>query len=471
MLKALRASILSALFFCPSSLFGQANGVSLEDLEKMGSELDQSAASSSSSSSSESAPAPKLDAPATDTGRVTAPATAPSLLNDMSQAQPVDLSTRVKRVLEPNLFAGAPPMPGTLRNLAMGEAPEEYEVQSGDNLFDICDQLLDEGTYWPKLWAVNPAIANPHFVYPGMRLRFYAGDADNPPYLRVVTEDDIVPVNKGDMLEAELVQEDISGMLMQAEIPENMKVIGPDELEKVPGIDEMFILAGNSNQAQPTQVIIPAFIIQDEFPLFGSVIGGSAGSVLLSAGDEVIIEEEDEGLREGSTFTVVRESGKVYTPNGNDYVGRRYEFIGQLQIKSKEDDIYKGRVTYSRLGIEPGDLVIPYRSVKRSVPLAGYSLQKAASQQVVGFGEPMTEIGGRGSFAFLDQTEGKLQEGATYELVQNVQVAAPNFLKDELPNTDRKVGKAYILDASGTAALAYIISNSLEVRLGDRAAP
>ena len=90
----------------------------------------------------------------------------------------------------PNEFAGAPPIPGTMRAMAEGEAPEEYQVEPGDNLYDICDQLLDEAGYWPKLWALNPDIKNPHFIFPNMRLRFYAGDDETPPYLQVVSEDE-----------------------------------------------------------------------------------------------------------------------------------------------------------------------------------------------------------------------------------------------------------------------------------------
>ena len=50
----------------------------------------------------------------------------------------------------------------------------------------ICDQLLDDPEYWPKLWSLNPYIRNPHFIWPGMRLRFYSGDVDAPPILTVV---------------------------------------------------------------------------------------------------------------------------------------------------------------------------------------------------------------------------------------------------------------------------------------------
>ncbi len=460
MVKFLRASLMSGLFLCSSILLGQDNGPSLEELEKMGSELDQQKAPIAP-------PAQNLAIPATDTG---SPASAPSLLGDMSDAQSVDVRSKIKKVLEPNIFAGAPPLPGTLRNLAMGEAPEQYDIQEGDNLFDICDQLLDEGNYWPKLWAINPTIANPHFVYPGMKLHFYAGDENSPPYLRVVTEDDIVPVNKGDIVEKELLTENIDGILMRTSVDGVIPVIGPDELEKVPVIDDMFLDAGRGRGAQPTRVIIPAFIVEDEFPTFGTVIGGSAGSILLSSGDEVIIEEEDEGLREGGTFSVVREISKIYQPNGGRYVGRRYELIGHLQVKSKEESIYKARVGFTRLGIQPGDLVIPYRSVKRSVPVSISEVQKGAEQEVVAFTEPFMEIGGRGGMVFIDQSAAKLQEGASYELVQNVKTSAPHSLKDKLPDTDHKVAKIYVLDASGAAALAYILSDSFEVRLGDRVA-
>ena len=107
----------------------------------------------------------------------------------------LDSSPSIGIIEDPNEFSGVPVGPGSLRTLAESEAPEEYNVENGDSLFDICDQLLDEPYYWPKLWALNPYITNPHFIYPGMKLKFYPGDESNPPFLKVVTEDDIIPVN------------------------------------------------------------------------------------------------------------------------------------------------------------------------------------------------------------------------------------------------------------------------------------
>jgi hypothetical protein len=454
----------------------QAQDPSLEDLEKMGAEMDGTemntpapppppAAGSEAFVPDEAAQAeaasmsqPDQNAPATDSNGL----------------EPVDVRSRIKKVLEPNLFAGAPPVPGTLRNMTPGESPEEYAVQEGDNLFDICDQLIDEPNYWPKLWSFNPGIANPHFIYPGMKLRFYAGDADNPPFLQVVTEDDIVPVDKGGMKEAELVREDINGMLMRSEIPTNQQITDAKDLEPVADIADMIEVAGERERPEKFPLIVPAFIVADAFEELGRIVGGSAGSFLIDKDQFLIVEpEDDDSLKAGTSYTIVRETGKVRTKNGNDFVGYRYEFIAHIQVNSKdeEEDVFRAKVIFNRLGVMPGDMVIAYRSTRRSIPINPPRSIQGLNQQVVAFTEPFMLVGGQGSFVFLEQNENKLQEGQVYNIMQNVKVAAPIFLRNDLPDTESQVAKAYIIDASASGALGFILSGVLEVRLGDKVSP
>ena len=47
------------------------------------------------------------------------------------------------------------------------DAPERYVVKNGDTLWDISAVFLRDPWYWPEIWYVNPAIANPHLIYPG----------------------------------------------------------------------------------------------------------------------------------------------------------------------------------------------------------------------------------------------------------------------------------------------------------------
>jgi hypothetical protein len=49
--------------------------------------------------------------------------------------------------------------------------PNEVIVTRGDTLWDISGRFLQHPWEWPKLWKSNPAISNPHLIYPGDRLR------------------------------------------------------------------------------------------------------------------------------------------------------------------------------------------------------------------------------------------------------------------------------------------------------------
>lgn len=451
----LTALLLGSLWISGSSF---AQEPTLEDLESLGENIEANA----TAKDKQAAPVK----PATAHPDVSRP------VSDSAVTEAIDIRSHIKKINEPNLFAGASPNPGTLRNLASGEAPEEYSVQEGDTLFDICDQLIDEANYWPKLWAFNPTITNPHFVYPGMRLRFYAGDNESPPFLQVITEDDILPVAKGKVVESELVREDIGGMLMRSEIPENMKLLNPDELKSFAEIDAMFIDAGGRFNLDSKLVLIPAFVVDEEFEELGKIVGGSAGSILMDKGQQAIVKQLD-GLKVGTTYSVVRKGEVVKNPSG-DKIGLRYNFIAQLKIDTQDnndEDVFKGSVLFNRAGIEPGDILISYRSVKRRVPAKPSPEGKGLQQEVVGFTESSSNIGGRGDFVFINQAEGKLKEKETYNIIQNVKVAASTAMRSTLPDTDSKVAHVYILDSSGAAALGYLTHDSFEVRLGDRIAP
>jgi hypothetical protein len=54
-----------------------------------------------------------------------------------------------------------------------GPPPELHTVRSGDTLWDISWFYFNNPWEWPKVWSYNPAITNPHWIYPGDRVRLY----------------------------------------------------------------------------------------------------------------------------------------------------------------------------------------------------------------------------------------------------------------------------------------------------------
>jgi len=74
----------------------------------------------------------------------------------------------------------APP-PGPVM---MPNAPRTYTVQRGDTLWGISTMYLRDPWLWPEIWHVNPAIENPHLIYPGDILTL-AYSADGSPQVTV----------------------------------------------------------------------------------------------------------------------------------------------------------------------------------------------------------------------------------------------------------------------------------------------
>ena len=49
-----------------------------------------------------------------------------------------------------------------------------YTIKKGDTLWDLSQHFFDSPWVWPDLWQKNQQIPNPHWIYPGNRIRIYS---------------------------------------------------------------------------------------------------------------------------------------------------------------------------------------------------------------------------------------------------------------------------------------------------------
>ncbi len=118
--------------------------------------------------------------------------------------------------------------------------PLRYVVKKGDTLWDIADYFLKEPWKWPELWYANPAIKNPHLIYPGDVL--YLVYVDGKPRLtREPPDSGVSGVEKlSPRVREEALQQPvptIPGEAIRAFLM-GPRVVGAQELEAAPYIVE-----------------------------------------------------------------------------------------------------------------------------------------------------------------------------------------------------------------------------------------
>ncbi|NRA44007.1 MAG: LysM peptidoglycan-binding domain-containing protein [Oligoflexales bacterium] len=375
----------------------------------------------------------------------------------------------VSSIGDPNEFSGAPAVPGTLRVMAEGEAPEEYIVEYGDTLFDICSQLLSEGGYWPKLWSLNNYIKNPHFIWPGMRLRFYPGDEEDPPFIEIVQEEEVVPI-------ADEEDVDFNALVQEAILPENetlamqeTEVVGRDGVEEG---DDLFDTVGAPFNTNRVSVTLPGFIFAEENSAACTVVGGTMGEALVGE-DRLFLCNPEEELTVGSTYTAVRYMGSVEDAESGDSVGHQYQFVSHVKMIRELDggEKFIGLVTKSRLGLREGDLIIPYVSTKRTLSLSKDFSSPAVvdnAAHIVGFDLQGQQIGGQGSLVFLDKgANDGISNGQLMKIEQSLQYLLLTYDLEEPTQDTVTVGYVRIIDTTEVASVGYIIHNDHEVFIGD----
>lgn len=378
-----------------------------------------------------------------------------------------------------NDFGGVPPLPGTRREMAPGEAPEFYAVEEGDTMFDVCSQLIDDGNYWPKLWSLNPDVKNPHFIFPGMKLAFYSGDQENPPYLEVVTEDEVVPVEKGPIKEVELVnevvaevgapgasEEPISPLVYDAPIP----VVGPKEIGSESDSLDGFIFAGKTYSSNTLHFSVPAFYFDDERTALGRVVSGTSGENMRGDDAKIVIEPV-EGLGMG-TYTVLRPRGPAFSRLTGSKVGYRYDLAGNVRLtKQNRSGLMEGIVFGVRNGVMVGDIVVSFIATKRSLPDQMVVGQiNVANSSVLGFDEANKAVGGLGDIVFLEK-EG-LSVGASYAIYRKEDSRDVRHIQnDDLAGDGFGAAVVKVLEINGQSALGLIVSSNSEARVGDTLSP
>jgi LysM repeat protein len=209
------------------------------------------------------------------------------------------------------------------------EEPIIYTVKQGDTLWDISQRFIKDPYYWPNLWSNNPAIGNPHLIYPGQKLRIYDGRIE------------IIPVGE--------VAGDVGAAVMT---PEEILLI-------------------------PTFGGAQSFISTSELDSLGTLVDTVDNRVMVTTGDTIFLEMQDlAAVNPGDIFELITMGPKVIHPTAPkklgwqlaDPIGFQTIQLGTVEITEVTPTVAVATITNALREIKRGSKVRPYTPVPDRIP-------------------------------------------------------------------------------------------------------
>lgn len=299
------------------------------------------------------------------------------------------------------------------------EAGFYYTVQKGDTLWDLSDRFFDSSWLWPDLWSENSQISNPHWIYPGERIRiFHQKGAES-----FVGK----TVSRRRTLEKKLQKE----LLYYYYSP----------------IDKI------------------GFIRKDPVIPSGVILKVKDDKEMISAGDLVFIRARgDMNLTAGSKYSVYRTSKPIIDKKTEALIGTQHYLTGIVEITKIEPRFAVARVVQSYRTIEVGNLLMPYK--RRSPKIELTQSKKGLNGELIISEEPANIIGDN-DIAFIDKgSKDDVKLGQQYNIYYQENQRLDTETKEDVLLTQIVYGTLLVLHTEQTTSTVLITRSDQSINPG-----
>ena len=270
------------------------------------------------------------------------PALANAQVTVNDEATPASVVSRPRATI--TLSPGAP---GTISRSNVGMVPEFHTVNTGDTLWDISGYYFENPWYWPRVWARNPQITNPHWIFPNDQVRL--------------------------LLPGELSSATPASSMVQT--PGGLRVT-----RTAPRYPRGTIFMRES-----------AWATTEDIAVSGSFIGAPEDNMLLSEGDQAYVEFPRRAPNVGESYTIY--SSAQATAGSDRDAGRVVRVLGTVVVDAWDArrHIATVRITESLEPIERGERVaviqrqfLPVPPVPNDRDLTAHVVATPTPREIVG---------------------------------------------------------------------------------------
>lgn len=338
--------------------------------------------------------------------------------------------------------AGAAPAPGEVAGGA--EAGETYTIRRGDTLWDLSGRFLQSPWYWPKIWAYNPQIENPHWIYPGNALRVTVGDDGR---LEPLDE----PVREPEDLARVDLRQGAS-----AEEQDMVAVAGPYRIGQV---------------RRQQYALHESFVTPAEIEASGKVEAAFEEKLMLSTLDRGYARfARSAPVRPGETYVVYRTERAIRHPVTKELFGYQTRILGTARVVAVDEKAATVQIASAYDPIERGALLGPWTQ-KPFRPVAARPNARELDGRIIG--EPVSVLTqlAEHQLVFVDRGSADGMEAGN-----SLQVVRSGDLYGQDPSTapwdpslpKERVGELLVIDAREHVSTALVTRSRVELLVGDR---
>lgn len=302
-----------------------------------------------------------------------------------------------------------------------------YTIQKGDTLWDLSQKFYLSEWDWPGLWEMNKNIKNPHWIYPGRKIRVFLKD----------------------------------------------KMTSQPESAKIEPV----------KQESPPEKIVPSFsfseidrigfVKKSMEPSFGSVIRDENGKMMMSSNDIIYIKPSGkETLMPDQIYNVCSTSPvEKKIKDQITFAGIRHIIHAQVKILQNKTTYVTAKVLKSYRPIIEGNMLIAFKTRESVFQVDN---NPASIQGAILCSENDDMMINDTRIAFINLGTGQVKPGQIYSVMRGI--GAENSPKPLMTTKDKKeeikfdnitAGKLIVLHTEDIASTVMILSSKYEIKPDD----
>lgn len=307
---------------------------------------------------------------------------------------------------------------------------EAYQLSRGDTLWTLSGKFLKNPFLWPRIWALNPTIRNPHWIYPGGKVNLKAP----------------APAESSRQIPRETV-------------PVKPKVAKPAIRKTTP----LILIHRN--------ILAEGFISSKKIREVGRVLTNRDNTPMNAfPKDLCFYAREGQIILPGdhfSTFTYVKEINNQACRNTNYQI----QLGGELEVYRVEGRFCFAKILYNYTEISKGDPIASFRHWPEKLVLT--SFKKPLEGRIISMKERVI-MGAQNKIIYINKGDKDgLQSGNMLSIYKNCPEAENPYHAGEkvLQPPDWKVGSLVILSTQPETATAMVLNSRKEIDVGDKIRP